>query len=84
MKEALIIFSKLKTKAQTHIHAITPIIRTIMIFILLIAFLILSIIRLKVTYVILLIALLSQNATINSQQDQIDSLAFELMHIQEK
>ena len=54
-----------------------------MIFILLIVFLILSIIRLKVTYVILLIALLSQNATINSQQDQIDSLAFELMHILE-
>ena len=55
-----------------------------MVFILLIVFLILSIIRLKVTYVILLIALLSQNATINSQQNQIDSLAFELMHIQEK
>ena len=55
-----------------------------MIFTLLIVFLIISILRLKVTYTILIIVLLSQNATITLQQDQIDSLAFELMHIQEK
>ena len=55
-----------------------------MIFTLLIVFLIISILRLKVTYIILIIALLSQNATINLQQEQIDNLAFELMHIQEK
>ena len=55
-----------------------------MIFTLLIVFLIISILRLKVTYIILIIVLLSQNATINLQQEQIDNLAFELMHMQEK
>lgn len=51
---------------------------------LLIVFLIISILRLKVTYTILIIVLLSQNATINLQQEQIDNLAFELMQTQEK
>ena len=51
---------------------------------LLIVFLIISILRLKVTYTILIIVLLSQNSTITLQQEQIDNLAFELMYIQEK
>lgn len=55
-----------------------------MIFTLLIVFLIISILRLKVTYTILIIVLLSQNATITLQQEQIDNLAFELMQTQEK
>ena len=55
-----------------------------MIFTLLIVFLIISILRLKVTYTILIIVLLSQNATITLQQEQIDDLAFELMQTQEK
>ena len=55
-----------------------------MIFTLLIVFLIISILRLKVTYTILIIVLLSQNATISLQQEQIDNLAFELMQTQEK
>ena len=55
-----------------------------MIFTLLIVFLIISILRLKVTYTILVIVLLSQNATITLQQEQIDNLAFELMQTQEK
>ena len=55
-----------------------------MIFTLLIVFLIISILRIKVTYTILIIVLLSQNATITLQQEQIDNLAFELMQTQEK
>ena len=55
-----------------------------MIFTLLIVFLIISILRLKVTYTILIIVLLSQNSTITLQQEQIDNLAFELMQTQEK
>ena len=55
-----------------------------MIFTLLIVFLIISILRLKVTYTILIIVLLSQNATITLQQEQIDNLAFELMQTQEE
>lgn len=55
-----------------------------MIFTLLIVFLIISILRLKVTYTILIIVLLSQNVTITLQQEQIDNLAFELMQTQEK
>lgn len=55
-----------------------------MIFTLLIVFLIISILRLKVTYTVLIIVLLSQNATITLQQEQIDNLAFELMQTQEK
>lgn len=55
-----------------------------MIFTLLIVFLIISILRLKVTYTILIIVLLSQNATITLQQEQIDNLAFELIQTQEK
>ena len=55
-----------------------------MIFTLLIVFLIISILRLRITYTILIMVLLSQNATISLQQEQIDNLAFELMHIQEK
>ena len=55
-----------------------------MVFTLLIVFLIISILRLKVTYTILIIVLLSQNATITLQQEQIDNLAFELMQTQEK
>ena len=55
-----------------------------MIFTLLIVFLIISILRLKVTYTILIIVLLSQNATTALQQEQIDNLAFELMQTQEK
>ena len=51
---------------------------------LLIVFLIISILRLKVTYIILIIVLLSQNSTIALQQEQIDKLAFELMQTQEK
>ena len=51
---------------------------------LLIVFLIISILRLKVTYTVLIIVLLSQNATITLQQEQIDDLAFELMQTQEK